>query len=89
VYIGATRARALREFFQIRGAIDAQRLAASHEDLPPEVWQQLVACMSFPSEAHLRQLFKRLTSDGRIDELRAYRGATLRIDMLLPGARRV
>ena len=27
VYIGATRARALREFFQIRGAIDAQRLA--------------------------------------------------------------
>lgn len=89
VYIGATRARALREFFQIRGAIDAQRLADSHEDLPPEVWQQLVACMSFPSEAHLRQLFKRLTSDGRIDELRAYRGATLRIDMLLPGARRV
>lgn len=89
VYVGATRARALREFFQIRGAIDAQRLAATLEELPPEVWQQLVASMSFPSEAHLRQLFKRLTIDGRIDELRAYRGATLRIDTLLPGARRV
>lgn len=80
VYIGATRARALREFFQIRGAIDAQRLAGQLDALPPEVWQQLVAAMSFPSEAHLRQLFARLVSDGRIDELRAYRGAALRLD---------
>ncbi|MBK7829336.1 hypothetical protein [Nannocystis sp.] len=89
VYIGASRARALREFFQIRGAVDAQRLAGLQATMSAELWQQLVACMSFPSEAHLRQLFTRLTSDGRIDELRAYRGATLRMDTVIPGVRRV
>ena len=47
-YVGAGRARALREFFQIRGVIDAQRLAS--EVLTPEVWQQLVVCMGFPGE---------------------------------------
>jgi hypothetical protein len=87
VYIGASRARALREFFQIRGVVDAQRLAGLQETLPSEVWQQLVACMSFPSEAHLRQLFARLAGDSRIDELRAYRGAALRIDALAPARR--
>ena len=80
VYVGVSRARALREFFQIRGIIDAQRLASVAETLPPEVWQQLVACMSFPAEAHLRQLFARLLTDARIDELRVYRGAALRLD---------
>ncbi len=80
VYVGVSRARALRDFFQIRGIIDAQRLAGIAETLPPETWQQLVACMSFPSETHLRQLFTRLATDARIDELRAYRGAALRSD---------
>lgn len=80
VYVGVNRARALRDFFQIRGIIDAQRLASAQDALPPEVWQQLVACMSFPSETHLRQLFARMASDARIDELRIYRGAVLRLD---------
>lgn len=82
IYVGATRARALREFFQIRGIIDVQRLASLADTLPPEVWQQLVACMTFPGEAHLRQLFARLLADARIDELRVYRGAALRLDPL-------
>jgi hypothetical protein len=82
VYVGVSRARALREFFQIRGIIDAQRLASIADTLPPEVWQQLVACMSFPGETHLRQLFARLLTDARIDELRVYRGAALRVEPL-------
>ena len=87
VYVGVNRARALRDFFQIRGVIDAQRLAITQDTLAPEVWQQLVACMSFPSETHLRQLFTRMVSDARIDELRVYRGAALRLDAVATGPR--
>jgi len=85
IYVGAGRARALREFFQIRGIIDAQRLAS--EDLSTEVWQQLVACMGFPSEKPLRLLFTRLLTDARIDELRVYRGAALQADPIVLGQR--
>ena len=84
VYLGESRAKALREHFQIRGAVDAQRLASSLVDLPPEAWQQLLASMSLPSETHLRQLFARLEHDPRIDELRAYRSASLRMEAVHP-----
>lgn len=86
VYFGESRAKALREYFQIRGAVDAQRLAGHLEQLPPEAWQQLLASMSLPGEAHLRQLFARLGHDPRIDELRAYGCASLRMDAVRPGA---
>lgn len=80
VAFGETRAKSLREHFQIRGAIDAQRLAAGLDELNPEVLQQLVVSLNMPSPTHLRQLFDRLIHDRRIDELRAYRSAVLRID---------
>lgn len=86
VYVGEGRAKALRDNFQIRGAIDAQRLALTREQLSPEVWQQLVASLGFPGEAHLQQLFARLAHDERIDVLRAYRGASLRMDIVDPRA---
>lgn len=86
VYFGENRAKALREYFQIRGAVDAQRLAGGLEALPPEAWQQLLASMNLPGEAHLRQMFARLTDDPRIDELRAYRGASLRMEAVRPGS---
>jgi hypothetical protein len=41
--------------------------------------------MSLPSEAHLRQMFTRLVNDPRIDELRAYRSASLRMEAVRPG----
>jgi len=85
VYLGESRTKALREHFQIRGAVDAQRLASSLDRLAPEGWQQLLASMSLPSEAHLRQLFARLEHDPRIDELRAYVSASLRMETVLPG----
>lgn len=84
IYVGTSRARALRESFQIRGIIDAQRLAGLQDTLPADVWQHLVACMSFPSETHLRQLFARMLTDTRVDELRVYRGAALRLDPIAP-----
>jgi hypothetical protein len=85
IYFSESRAKALREYFQIRGAVDAQRLAVGLEGLPPEAWQQLLASMSLPSEAHLRQMFTRLVHDPRIDELRAYRSASLRMEAVRPG----
>ncbi len=85
VYFGDHRAKALREYFQIRGAVDAQRLASGLDQLPPETWQQLLASMSLPGEAHLRQMFARLVHDPRVDELRAYRCASLRMEPLRPG----
>jgi len=85
VLFGETRARALREYFQIRGAIDAQALAQRLDELPPEAWQQLLASMNLPGEVHLRQMFARLVHDPRIDELRAYHGASLRMEALRPG----
>ena len=81
VYVGESRAKVLREHFQIRGAVDAQRLAGGLGELPDAAWQQLVASMSFPSEAHVRQMFARLERDPRIDELRAYRTAVLRLEL--------
>lgn len=82
VALGETRAKALREHFQIRGAIDAQRLAQNLETLEPDVLQQLVISLNMPSATHLRQLFARLPHDRRIDELRAYRAAVLRIETI-------
>lgn len=81
VYVGEPRAKALREHFQIRGACDAQRLASTFERLEPEVLQQLVVSLNLPSPVHLRQMFSRLHHDRRIDELRAYRSAALRMDV--------
>jgi hypothetical protein len=83
VAFGETRAKALREHFQIRGAIDAQRLASRLDELTPEVHQQLVVSLNLPSLTHLRQLFDRMRHDRRIDELRAYRSAVLRIDAVV------
>ncbi|PCC74727.1 hypothetical protein SAMN02745121_06096 [Nannocystis exedens] len=83
VYVGESRAKALREQFQIRGAIDAQRLGRGFEDMPAEVQQQLVVSLNFPSPTHARQLFARLAVDPRIDELRAYRAAELSLEPLL------
>lgn len=82
VMFGETRAKALREHFQIRGAVDAQRLAGDLDELPPEVQQKLVVSLNLPSPTHLHQLFHRLLHDRRVDELRAYRSATLRIDKI-------
>jgi hypothetical protein len=82
VYVGETRAKSLREHFQIRGAIDAQKLAGTRDTLEPEVMQQLVVSLNMPSAVHLRQLFNRLLHDRRIDELRAYRSAALRIEVI-------
>lgn len=82
VAFGETRAKALREHFQVRGAIDAQRLAADLDGLPPEVLQQLVVSLNMPSPTHLRQLVDRLLRDRRVDELRAYRSAVLRIELV-------
>jgi hypothetical protein len=81
VYFGETRAKALREHFQIRGAVDAQKLAGRLDDVDPEVLQQLVVSLNMSSAAHIRQLFGRLVHDRRIDELRAYRSAVLRIEL--------
>jgi len=83
VTFGETRAKQLREHFQIRGASDAQRLAADLDNLSAEVLQQLVVSLNMPSPTHLRQLFARLLLDRRIDELRAYRSAVLRIETVV------
>lgn len=80
VYVGESRAKALREQFQIRGAIDTQRLGRAFEGMPPEVQQQLVVSLNFASTTHARQLFARLVNDPRIDELRAYRAAALSLE---------
>ncbi|HEY8380427.1 MAG TPA: hypothetical protein VIK91_28285, partial [Nannocystis sp.] len=80
VYVGENRAKALREQFQIRGAVDARRLGALFDAMTPEVKQQLVVSLNLTSPAHVRQLFDRLAADPRIDELRAYRAAALRLD---------
>lgn len=85
VYFGESRAKSLREYFQIRGAVDAQRLAGQLKQLPPEAWQQLLASMNLPGEAHLHAMFARLEHDARIDELRAYRSASLRMEAVRPG----
>ncbi|MBL9106747.1 MAG: hypothetical protein JNL82_37845 [Myxococcales bacterium] len=84
VYVGEARAKSLREHFQIRGACDAQRLASALDTLEPEVVQQLVVSLSLPGPVQLRQMFSRLHHDHRIDELRAYRTAALRLE-LRPG----
>lgn len=81
VTLGEVRAKALREHFQIRGAIDAQRFAGILDTLAPEVVNQLVVSLNLPGPVHLGQMFSRLLHDRRIDELRAYRSAALRIDV--------
>lgn len=80
VYFGESRAKALRDQFQIRGAIDAQRFAAGIETMPAEVVQQLVVGLNLASPTHVRQLFARLSQDSRVDELRAYRSAALSLE---------
>lgn len=80
VSVGEGRAKALRDHFQIRGATDARRLAARIDELPPDVLQQLVVSLNLAGPMHLRQMFERLLSDRRVDELRAYRSAALRLD---------
>lgn len=84
VYLGESRAKALREQLQIRGAIDAQRLAREFADLPAEVQQQLVVGLNFAGPTHARQMFERLAQDPRVDELRAYRAAALKLEAV-PG----
>lgn len=87
VYVGESRAKSLREHFQIRGAIDAQRLSRGFEAMPEEVQRQIVVSLNFASATHARQLFERLVSDPRIDELRAYRAAALSLEPM--SARRI
>ena len=60
-----------------------RRLAGASVGLQPEAQQQLVVSLNLPSPTHLRQLFHRLVNDRRIDELRAYRSAVLRIDTIV------
>lgn len=83
VTFGETRAKQMREHFQIRGATDAQRLASDLDNLNAEVLQQLVVSLNMPSPTHLRQLFARLLHDRRVDDLRAYRSAVLRIEAIV------
>ncbi len=80
VLVGAPRARTLRELLQVRGAIDAHRLAGDPALLSPELTQQMVAALGLPGEAHLHQLLQRIAKETRVEELRAYRSAALRLD---------
>ncbi|MCU0683435.1 MAG: hypothetical protein MUF34_14540 [Polyangiaceae bacterium] len=78
VRLGEPKARFFREQLQLRGAIDAQRLAADflgHERLDEKERQDLVKMLGFPSDAQARMVLERLACDDMIRQLACYRKA--------------